>query len=294
MFISKKNYTLVLTGVLLVVSIGAFAQSSNVKIAFASKDLAYFPYDISRSATLDTSQIVVRYRHTYPGNNFKEGNVKKEDIMQLQIGGHLSKFYSLNYNLMERRVAFKEDNNVCFRQDYIAYEIFTDYEASIISVIHRVPFVNMSNSTAAIYEEKKDKIKWIITEERDTVLGYNCIKATSFAYGREWIVWFTVDIPYNLGPWKLSSLPGLILKAEDSEQEFSFIAEEIEKVSEPIYKYKWNYKKLSKSKWLKLERSMHEKPYLHFTAADGVNIFNPTTWEDMDEFWTIPYNPIEK
>lgn len=274
--------------------VGSFAQPSEVKMAFASRDLTYFPYDISKSEILDTAQILVRYHYIYPGNNFKEGAVKKEDIMQLQIGEHLSKFYSLNYNLMERRVAFKEDNGIRFRQDYVNYEIFSDYTTSKMTVIHRLPFVNMSDNTSAVYEEKKVKIKWNITEKRDTILGYDCTKATASAYGREWVVWFTTDIPYCLGPWKLSGLPGLILKAEDSGQEFSFIAEEIKKVSEPIYKYRWNYKKLSKIRWLKLEQSMHEKPYLHFTAASGVNVLNPTTREDMDEFWTIPYNPIEK
>ncbi|HIR32843.1 MAG TPA: GLPGLI family protein, partial [Candidatus Coprenecus merdigallinarum] len=50
--------------------------------------------------------------------------------------------------------------------------------------------------------------------------GYNCQRATGTFRGREWQVWFTYDIPYNYGPWKLGGLPGLILKAEDSSGTF--------------------------------------------------------------------------
>ena len=47
-----------------------------------------------------------------------------------------------------------------------------------------------------------------------TVAGYECHLATTHFRGRDWRVWFTLDIPLSLGPWKLSGLPGLILAAE--------------------------------------------------------------------------------
>lgn len=54
-------------------------------------------------------------------------------------------------------------------------------------------------------------------EDTTTILNIVCQKATMEFRGREYTAWFTMDIPINDGPWKLYGLPGLILKAEDSE-----------------------------------------------------------------------------
>ena len=67
-------------------------------------------------------------------------------------------------------------------------------------------------------------IEWSITDEADTVMGYSCTKAIASFRGRIWHVWFTMDIPVGMGPWKLCGLPGLIMKAEDSEHLFIYEA----------------------------------------------------------------------
>lgn len=61
---------------------------------------------------------------------------------------------------------------------------------------------------------------WKITEDTMTVLNYLCYKATTSFRGREYVAWFTLDIPVNEGPWKLYGLPGLILKVEDTNYVF--------------------------------------------------------------------------
>lgn len=66
--------------------------------------------------------------------------------------------------------------------------------------------------------------EWQITNETDTILNYLCKKATVTYAGREYIAWFTLDIPLSDGPWKFHGLPGLIVKVEDSEGLFRFIA----------------------------------------------------------------------
>ncbi|MEM6516789.1 MAG: GLPGLI family protein [Bacteroidota bacterium] len=64
-------------------------------------------------------------------------------------------------------------------------------------------------------KENIPSIPWDIKQEYKTVSGLNCQKAAGSFRGRTYIVWFTEDIPINLGPWKLGGLPGLILEAED-------------------------------------------------------------------------------
>ncbi|MFP9097875.1 GLPGLI family protein [Flavobacterium sp. RHBU_24] len=70
--------------------------------------------------------------------------------------------------------------------------------------------------------------KWIITEDRKKIAGFTCSKATTSYRGRNWVAWFTTDIPISFGPWKLHGLPGLILEAYDADHLTTFVAEKIE------------------------------------------------------------------
>lgn len=64
--------------------------------------------------------------------------------------------------------------------------------------------------------------KWNITTERQQILKYNCIKATTKFRGRDYEAWFTEDIPIPYGPWKFGGLPGLIIKVNDIENVYTF------------------------------------------------------------------------
>ena len=63
----------------------------------------------------------------------------------------------------------------------------------------------------------KPEIAWnVVMDSVKTILGYVCHLATTHFRGRDWNVWFTLDIPLPLGPIKLGGLPGLILQADMS------------------------------------------------------------------------------
>jgi len=53
-----------------------------------------------------------------------------------------------------------------------------------------------------------DKVKWKITKETDTILGYRVIKAIS----EKKEAWFAPGIPVPFGPSQIGNLPGLVLK----------------------------------------------------------------------------------
>lgn len=74
------------------------------------------------------------------------------------------------------------------------------------------------------YSEPIEKINWTLIDRDSIICDHNCKCAESTFHGRKWIVWFTMEIPVSEGPWKLNGLPGLIMCAEDTENEFSFIA----------------------------------------------------------------------
>lgn len=73
-----------------------------------------------------------------------------------------------------------------------------------------------------IYSEPIVEKKWQLEEGGTTILGYNCRKASCTFRQRSWNVWYAEDIPISEGPWKLDGLPGMILKAVDTKNQFSF------------------------------------------------------------------------
>lgn len=70
--------------------------------------------------------------------------------------------------------------------------------------------------------------KWNITNEKQKILKYNCIKATTTFRGRNYIAWFTDEIAIQNGPWKFCGLPGLIVKVNDTANNYSFELEGID------------------------------------------------------------------
>lgn len=71
-----------------------------------------------------------------------------------------------------------------------------------------------------LYEDNWLQINWEITSDTLSIANFKCIKAIGAFRGRTYTAWFTTDIPFPFGPWKLYGLPGLILQAEDSEKRF--------------------------------------------------------------------------
>ncbi|RBQ03794.1 GLPGLI family protein [Pedobacter miscanthi] len=73
-----------------------------------------------------------------------------------------------------------------------------------------------------IIADTLNNFKWKITSEHKKILGYTCTKANLNFRGRNYVVWFTEQVPLPLGPWKFGGLPGLIVKVTDSEVKFDY------------------------------------------------------------------------
>jgi GLPGLI family protein len=82
-------------------------------------------------------------------------------------------------------------------------------------------------------ETDLQQIEWTVLSETKKIGNYDCQKATGKFGGRTYEAWFTKEIPYEEGPWKLHGLPGLILEANDTANVISFVFKEILKNDDP-------------------------------------------------------------
>ena len=238
--------------------------------------------DISKYTVLDTAWLVAlyRYRHPYSSKRRKEDGER----MKLEIGKRITAFYSRDlyetdslYTIYNRGIS--ANNCACM--------VYARREQGYFEVINRMPF----RSDAAILVEDSDMPEWRIGTEEMIILGYRCLRATAFYCGREWVVWFTYEIPVAAGPWKLCNLPGLILRAEDGTGDYIFECEALQHDKSLIRKYEWHYTRMKKNAWLAFEKRMYTAPF----SLLGVNtlIISGKKGGRLDDTWTIPYNPIE-
>ncbi|KQR95336.1 hypothetical protein ASG01_05680 [Chryseobacterium sp. Leaf180] len=73
------------------------------------------------------------------------------------------------------------------------------------------------------YSYPEDRMMtWKILPETTKIGDYKVQKAETDFAGRKWTAWFTTDLPYQDGPYKFNGLPGLIVKVEDADGDYSF------------------------------------------------------------------------
>lgn len=65
------------------------------------------------------------------------------------------------------------------------------------------------------YIESMDSLRWELLSGDSIIMKYTCHKACLQYAGREWMAWYTEEIPISSGPWKLTGLPGFVLFAID-------------------------------------------------------------------------------
>lgn len=80
------------------------------------------------------------------------------------------------------------------------------------------------------YTVPMESLKWTIKPENKKIGNYAVQKAQTTFGGREWVAWFTTEIPYSAGPYLFHGLPGLIVKISDTREHYIF---ELHNISNP-------------------------------------------------------------
>ncbi len=124
--------------------------------------------------------------------------------------------------------------------------------------------------TYYMIKEKTPVIDWEFLDEQKEIGGYACQRAKGNFGGRTYYVWFTMEIPFSLGPWKLHGLPGLILEATDEKKEVVWTYAGFESLDDSSKEYitsPQNASKTTKERFDKLYEAARKNPEAAERAA---------------------------
>ena len=163
------------------------------------------------------------------------------------ISKHYSRFLELNDSLADDFT--KRNPNVSSRpkvfypggrnRDYWSEYQFTDIYTENGQHTFYAWMPRYMEHYNAYYTEPIQNQQWTLHEERQTILGHECQRATCYWRGREFEAWFAADIPVRLGPWSFGGLPGLIMKLYDSQRLYTWEAVCLRSGDFPVTKRKY-------------------------------------------------------
>lgn len=238
----------------------------------------------------DKSKQNIYYKFKFVGNSKMPQNLK-ETICLLQIGNQFSKFSDLKsiqkdslQNILSQKGDLNTDdiNKLLKAREVWSTIVLKDFNVKVITVQDKA-------KARYQYEINFPEFKWALQDGIKTILGYKCYKASVVYSGRQYVAWYTSDIPIDNGPYVFNGLPGLILELEDVNKQFQFTAVALDKVERNILlRNEESIFKVSKEQFQKVQKSYHDNPgFFHGQAynSDGSR---------MDiKSKPIPYNPIE-
>jgi GLPGLI family protein len=97
----------------------------------------------------------------------------------------------------------------------------TDFNFTIIQSNENIQYFNAVGMALLTYKEPVIK-NWKLVNETKVINTINCKKAEVTFKGRNWIAWYTPEIPLPYGPYKFSGLPGLIVRITDDKGDYDF------------------------------------------------------------------------
>ena len=277
----KKTYLLLL---LQFICFYALSQTENQQINNRSLD----------KKILDKAILNVTYRQTSV-SDVANPEKKKENIMLLEIGKNVSKYYDQQQYMADslRAAHVKQKMNsdksskiiVPLLHGSIAENVFKNFPKNKITITDRIPFNTYQ------YEEDFVSPDWKLVGGSCTLCGYECKKALTTYRGRNYIAWYAPEITLSDGPWKFSGLPGLILKIEDEQKHYFFECIGIEQPKDKniFFSLAYRYIHTTKEKFQKANQEFHKNPGAHMANSGLVQSEMPAhTYKEH------PYNPIER
>ncbi|MEJ5052226.1 GLPGLI family protein [Chryseobacterium culicis] len=145
----------------------------------------------------------------------KEKDSLVKEYMALKIIANQSIFYNLNKEKIDSLVSKLDYKGVsAIKNSFLRIKVFKDFSKDYFTI--------GGNFNQFNYWYKENKINFYDLKKYGKYKGYMANEAFADFGKRVWHVLYTNDIPINDGPYVFSGLPGLVIKAESLDGNYSF------------------------------------------------------------------------
>lgn len=147
----------------------------------------------------------------------------RRDEMVLYLGKNSSYFTSYSSNRAQEDIK-KQMDNPAFDGNLKIVRNTSPTQESYYCRPHEHKLTELKDVAGDkfLVDTQWPELDWNIGEETREIGGYKTQKAQTNYKGRNYTAWFTTELPFPFGPWKLQGLPGLILEAYDDKKEVIF------------------------------------------------------------------------
>lgn len=244
---------------------------------------------------IDKAVIIGFYDYFWQQDSLDFGYIRSDKTVLL-VGENYTLYYA--YGIHFRDSVFRANPDINFSA---FRELNPPRARDNIRIYKNYPVGNITTFDYVLpdmyqYEENLDLFAWELSGETDVIFGYPVQKATTYFGGREWIAWFTPQIPFSDGPYKFRGLPGLILQVEDSRQHHVFKINYIARPEPGKQKInlfsRRNIIETSKSQFFKI-RERFRQDVIGGLLTSGMPVHKDTDLDRAQENLRRRNNPIE-
>ncbi|MEZ7516460.1 GLPGLI family protein [Flavobacterium frigidarium] len=108
--------------------------------------------------------------------------------------------------------------------------------------------------------EKFPVMQWQLMSEKKLISNFLCSKAITHFRGRNYIAWFAIELPIQIGPWKFNNLPGAILQVYDETNNYSWSTTKIStNLEDENFKIDKNLKKISLQNYIEQDEKLKKE-----------------------------------
>ena len=283
--------TLLLTIGIGCLSLPAIGQKPKV---FPDYTYVYEPSDSIQMTIFDDAQYRAYYEKQYRDDPSTPSAYHWMQV--LQIGRNYQAFldygelrsdsiWNASVKTRKKYGEFEAESDAAFKATLSGLKLIFDRSKGMINA-HEKIFINKYRYTEPIPQQQ-----WTMARGDSTILGYTCHKATTHFRGRDYVAWYTEEIPFPYGPFKFGGLPGLITCIYDTQREHIYTLVGFEKAPSEEYIYERARRmwfETTREVVAKLQRNYHEQPDL-FTS--DIVVRDPKS--KAVKHHSKPYNPIE-